>query len=242
MPRLNTSTMVPGNVGHFGFSGVRPDKLGASEYTLVTIATDKSGSVTYYAKQLLDCVVAIIDACKKSPRANNLLLRYVTFNHAITEEHGFVPLNQIDTAAYQVPNCNGGTALYDASFSSIGASNEYGKILYSQDYSVNGIVFVVTDGDDNSSSMSESDVAEKLKEGISKEFLESQISILIGVNTNTYGPKLDSFSKNVGFTQYVDAGNVSASSLAKLAAFVSRSISSQSSSLGSGGPSQPLTF
>ena len=53
---------------------------------------------------------------------------------------------------------------------------------------------------------------------------------------------LTDFSKTAGFTQYVELGNANAATLAKLADFVSRSISSQSQSLGTGGPSQSLTF
>ena len=45
-----------------------------------------------------------------------------------------------------------------------------------------------------------------------------------------------------GLSQFVDAGDATPQRLAKLAQFVSQSISLQSRALGSGAPSQPLTF
>jgi hypothetical protein len=82
---------VPGP-GTFEFSGVRPEKLGATEYTLVTVVVDETGSVSAFADELLRCVRAIVEACASSPRADNLLLRLVTFNDRVAEIHGFRPL------------------------------------------------------------------------------------------------------------------------------------------------------
>ncbi len=50
------------------------------------------------------------------------------------------------------------------------------------------------------------------------------------------------FKDEAEIDQYVDAGDATPTKLAKLAEFVSQSISSQSQSLGSGGPSQNLNF
>ena len=47
---------------------------------------------------------------------------------------------------------------------------------------------------------------------------------------------------NAGFTQYIELADAKANTLAKLADFVSRSISSQSQSLNTGGPSKSLSF
>jgi hypothetical protein len=44
----------------------------------------------------------------------------------------------------------------------------------------------------------------------------------------------------VGITQFIDAGDATKGKLAKLAAFVSQSISSTSQALGTGGPSQAI--
>ena len=63
-----------------------------------------------------------------------------------------------------------------------------------------------------------------------------------GINASSCQQELDEFKTLANLTQYVDVGEVSDQKLAKLAAFVSKSISSQSTSLGTGGASQPITF
>src|SRR4051812_25303165 len=105
MPRLDdiidgmeqhTST----GAGNFQFSAIRPDKLTAVEYTLASIVVDTSSSVHSFAAELLATLRTAAESCKKSPRANNLLLRAVTFDssNGVQEIHGFKPLSDIDPA------------------------------------------------------------------------------------------------------------------------------------------------
>ena len=53
---------------------------------------------------------------------------------------------------------------------------------------------------------------------------------------------LQGFTAQAGVDQYVDVADATPGTLAKLARFVSHSISSQSQSLGTGGPSLALVF
>ena len=109
---------------------------------------------------------------------------------------------------------------------------------------VNGIVFGITDGCDNASTCSAADVKAALAQAMKTESLESIITILIGVGINDsyVSATLNNFKTEAGFTQYVELAKADAKTLAKLAEFVSKSISAQSQALGTGGPSQPLTF
>lgn len=226
----------------FEFSAVRPDTLGATEYTLVNIVVDITGSVSPYSADILKMQKAIIEACQYSPRSDYLLVRIVEFNQKINEIHGFTPLSSINADQYVEPNCFGGTALIDATYSSVNATNIYGKTLADQDYLVNSILFVITDGDDNASRLSTTDVVTEMKKAVSGEFLESSRAILIGINPGQYSSYLRKFKDAVGFDQYEEVSNVTPASLAKLANFVSKSISAQSQSLGTGGASQALVF
>lgn len=229
--------------GNFGFSGVRPDKLGATEYTLATYVGDVTGSLTGFEQALLESKKAIVGACQKSPRAEFLLFRNTEFNSSVTEVHGFTELSNIDASLYPVPRCSGTTALYDATFSAIAATNEYAKTLSDADFSVNGIIFVQTDGGESGISVQTvKSIANELERGVKNEWLESLMVILIGANATHYQKELEDFKNDAGLTQFIDIGDVTPQSLAKLANFVSRSISSQSQSLGTGGPSQPLNF
>lgn len=240
MARLNGK--IPGNLS-LVYSGVRPEDLGATQYTLVTIVCDKTGSLSGFENDLMQSIKTAITACKKSPRAENLLIRFTTFNNSVTEEHGFKLLSQIDVDNdYKLLNCDGMTALYDASYEGVGATLEYAKTLVDQDFDCNGIVFIITDGADNKSVNNVADVNRIIGSAVKEEKIESLLTILVGINDGQCKQYLDDFKDKAGITQFVSVGEITPGKLAKLAAFVSKSVSSQSQSLGTGGPSQPLTF
>jgi uncharacterized protein YegL len=239
--------MEAGNIGglqKFQFSGIRTDHLGATEYTLVTVAVDVTGSTCGFADELRNSLITAVESCKKSPRRNNLLLRVITFSSFLAngyeEIHGFKPLADIDTQAYPNFSPGGGTPLFDASFSAIGATNQYAKKLSDDDYGVNGIVFIITDGDDNSSTVTPKMIKDEVTKAVIGEHIESLVTVLIGINAKQYIFELEKFKQEANIDQYIDAGDVTSGKLAKLAAFVSQSISSQSQALGTGGPSQQI--
>lgn len=248
MPRLMVdSTMETGKVGGmqaFQFSATRIEHLGATEYTLVTIAVDQTGSVEGFADELRRCLVTAVESCKKSPRSNNLLLRVILFSsslkNGIEEIHGFKPLNEINPNTYPQLDPNGMTPLYDAAFSAVGAVNAYAKKLMSQDFLANGIVFVITDGDDNTSSATMKMVKDEMDRGLRGEEIESLIGILIGINAAQFRTRLEAFERATGM-KYIDAGEFTKGKSAKLAEFVSQSVSSQAQVVGTGGPSQNIS-
>ena len=230
---------------HYGFSGTRVEQLDASEYTLVTLVFDRSGSTSGFRDEMREAVDKIIDACKKSPRADNLMLRVCEFSDTLHERHGFVKLSSINKSDYDDLMQGGGglTALYDAAENSVSATESYAMTLTQNDYGVNGIVFVMTDGMDNRSKLTPHEVKKTFAHAVSSEAMESLVSVLIGINLEPDADMyLNKFRTESGFTQYINIGDATPQKLAKLADFVSKSISSQSQSLGSGGPSQPIQF
>jgi len=234
MPRLNDDLeQHQSPTGHFGFSAAKIDDLGASEYTLVTVLIDESGSTSGFRTDMENCLKEIVRACKYSPRADNLLLRFCVFDDKFKEHHGFKPLDKINPDDYNgILNSGGSTALYDASKAVIEASAVYGKQLQGADFTTNAILFVITDGCDNVSTLTQTEVKKALLDAISQENLESLVSILIGINDTYVKRELDTYRQNAGFTQYISVKDANPKSLAKLAEFVSKSISSQSQALG----------
>lgn len=245
MPVFNNmqSIKLPGG-GNFSFSAVRPDTLGATEYTLVTIVVDVTSSVADFSKELLDTVKSVINACQRNPRADNLMVRLLLFNDSRQEVHGFVPLSQIDANAYKPLKCYGATALYDAAYDAVAATNAYAKDLFAQDFDVNAAIYIITDGMDNCSGVSPAAVADQVRKAIKQEYLESLITVLVGVDTRDAGvaAHLQLFQNEAKLTQYVDVADAAPDNLAKLGNFVSKSISMQSQSLGTGSASQSLAF
>lgn len=251
-PMGDEETMSIPGPGTFTFSAKKIEKLGASEYTLVTIVLDISGSVANFGSQLRQCVINIVEACRKNQRAEFLVVRFVTFNHEITEIHGFRELIDIDSNDYDELRPDGFTALYDASYDAIGATLEYAKLMSIKDYAVNGAVYIVTDGMENPGRhrtiASPNMIKNKVDEAIRKEDIESLITILVGLHdpNDAWGDQvkqsLSNFQEEAGLTKFIDVGDASAENLAKLVDWVSDSISSQSNHVGSNTPSQVLNF
>lgn len=247
MPKLANTNMESHQIGgsNFKFSAIRIEDLGASEYTLGVIVVDVSGSVEPFKNEIEGALKEVVKACRRSPRADNMMLRVVLFDDKVSEVHGFRPLPDCNEADYDGVIPSGGmTALYDAAYSSIKSAIEYGKQLTAKDFNCNAAVFVITDGQDNRSKMTCEMVAKALKEAKSAEALESIMPVLIGVNTDdgNLDQYLTMFKHEAGFQQFVSIKKATEKELAKLGGFISKSISSQSQALGSGGSSQSLTF
>jgi uncharacterized protein YegL len=247
MPILNDTSLeqitLPNS--HYGYSATRLDELGATEYTVVTIACDVSGSTYDFISDMESAIARIVQACKSSPRADNLLLRLVAFDDTLSELHGFKLLENCNLADYvRILRAGGSTALYDAAENAVSSTINYGRQLLAGDFSANAILFVVTDGMDNASRLPAGKVKEALAKAVTSEALESMVSVLIGVNVQDpeAGRYLRQFQVEAGFTQYVELDKADARTLARLAQFVSRSISAQSQALGTGGQSQSLVF
>lgn len=217
---------------------------GTSEYTLASIVVDTSSSVTDFAAQLEQTVKTVFKACDKSPRRNNLMLRVTEFNDSLNEIHGFKLLSSIQETDYNgTINPRGMTALFDAMDEAVSATATYGKQLTSQDYFCNAIIFVITDGQNNRGAIMIPDtIAKSLAAARKQESLESVNVVLIGVTNddNNLDAYLQDVKDKAGVNQYVSIGKATPGKLAKLADFVSQSISSTSSALGSGAPSQPI--
>jgi len=246
--RIDQEELMVGGMttSNFHFSAMDVARLSASEYTLVAIVLDQSGSTFSFQDQQIKAIEEIVEACRKSPRAENLMIRLVTFNNHVYEEHGFTLLSAIKTDNYkQIKSPNGMTALYDATISAVESVKAYGKKLMEEDFDANAIVFVITDGDDNASINGTTDVKKAINSAISEECVESIRTVLIGLNTSSatgLSSYLQDFKNKSEIEQYIDVADASAKSLAKLADFVSKSISAQSQALGTGGPSKALSF
>jgi len=247
MPVFTDSQSVSQAIGgtNYEFSATRIEDLGASEYTLGLVVLDVSGSTSGMRPDMEKALKAIVAACRKNPRADNMMLRVVKFDDMVDEIHGFKPLPDCNESDYDGCLGRGGglTALFDACYTGIKSATIYGDQLTQQDFDVNAALFVVTDGGNNRGAATEKMVKEALEEAVTGESLESITSVLIGLNA---GGGLDQLLKavkdNCGFSQYVSIADATANQIAKLGDFISRSVSSQSQSLGTGGPSQSLAF
>jgi len=252
MPKLMVETPNTVNTNHgFSYSHIGVDKLEASNYTIVHIVTDKSSSVCGFENELEDINKTCVESCQNSPESENLLIRSTLFssiwnNVSIEELHGYTLLSAIVPDQYKgtiVPE--GATPLYDATLDALESLKDFGEKLYNEQHLCNAILFVITDGCENTSNNKDVSMVKDIMNKLHRnEELESFTSILIGVNTKESEVKqfLNEYEKDGGFDQYIAIDDANPKTLAKLAKFVSQSVSSTSQSLGSGGASQPLNF
>jgi hypothetical protein len=241
MPKLlNTDDMAAAKtVSAFAFSGKRPEELDDSEYTIADIEFDVSYSMSGFEDDVKKALAEIVDSCSKNPRSENMLVRAQSFSTTLSEVHGFKPLADIDKDGYNT-SVVGGTALYDAILAGAESIDSYGAQLTQMDFMVNGIQFIVTDGEDNSSRTSLARVASRLVEIRRTEKLESLKIVLIGIGDNSVKGYLQSIVDELKLDQFLWAGDITASKIAKIAQFISESISSSSEALGTGAPSQNI--
>ena len=233
-----TATEAQSTVSGFQYSTVKMEMLGASEYTIVQIIVDLTGSVQGFRDQIVDCLKLITESCKKHPRVENILIRVCTFNSRTgsIEVHGFVPLSSVDVKIYDgIDNPYGSTPLMDAHLNALESLFQYGTELINQQYTVNSVLFVLTDGEENSSKYATMDkivaVNTKLKSG---DPIESFTSILVGFNDQQCSTYLLDYQQKSGIDAYKSVGDATPNNLAKLANFVSQSVSTVSVACGGG--------
>lgn len=249
MPKLmNQSTsLVAQTISNFGFSGTQIDDLKdlAGEFTLANVEIDVSPSTGPFIDELKKALGVVIESLAMSPRANNLLMRLESFNESLVEIHGFTPLTNVHPGNYDF-QCGGHqTALYDAILSGIEACGAYGQMLDEKDFTVNAINFIITDGMENASRKARNTgILAKGQTNIrTSEHLESYKTILIGVGDESQVEGyLQALKADAQLDQFIWVGAANPKSLAKLADFISRSVSSASAALGTGGTSQNLVF
>lgn len=250
MPILKNADLNTLNVGGIQYSAVHIENLGATAYTLVTIAIDRSASTNPFKREMAKVLQEVVNACARDDNAfrDNLLLRVITFHNDVTEVHGFTEIDTIESANYDgLLNEDGNTFLYGAIQNALVTKKDFAKKLYENDYTVNGILFVITDGLDNmSNDKIYADVVENVKileNGDSDgKFMESYLSYLIGINVDDALVKkyLGAMRLDFNMTDFISLDDASEKTIAKIAKFISSSSISQSQALGSGVASQNI--
>lgn len=214
---------------NFKLSTVKIDQLEETEYTIVTVLIDVTGSVNAFKNDLVLMEKNVIKACKKLPKADNLIINNLIFNSAIhiKEKHGFKTLDMIDVDNdYKDLACGHMTNLFDAILDSISGLKAEAKRLQKAGYVVNTALYVITDGGDNCSRSSEMDVNNCISGIVQKESF-NLTTVLIGINENDCISELEKLKDN-GFELYVNCPDAKPATLAKLAGFITDSISSSS--------------
>jgi len=252
MPKYGEDSLNTHQVGHFGFTATNLDDLEAAGYTLATIVADRSGSTSGFQQPMEAALKASVQALRSSKTIDpeTIMLRVLTIDSDCDEQHGFIPLANIDLDRYDgMLAARGMTALFDGCINAAEAASEYGKQLIHDRFRANGILIVITDGANNAGRFSSDhqvgEVSKAIKATQLKEHLESFTTILVAVNLETagYEQALQKFHTDAGFTvPMISLKDANPATIAKIGKFIVDSVSSTSQSLGTGGPSQSIKF
>ena len=252
MPKFGQDdTLEQHRVGNFGFSAVAMGDLdGAAGYTLATLVCDRSGSTSGFQQPMEDALKASVEALRKHPNADTIMMRVVTVADACKEEHGFVPLPDVEVSRYDgMLAPQGMTSLFDGLVNAAEALAAYGQILRHDRYRVNGILICITDGLNNAGKFRHDGDVVYVKDAFTKplgaESLESLATILIAVNVTdrAVSAAMKKLHTDAGFTvPMIELQDAKPDTIAKIGQFISASVSSTSQALGTGAPSQSVTF
>lgn len=240
------SFTIPG--ANFGYTGAPIDDLTSFENTLAVTLFDESGSTRAFSRQMELAVKTIVEFLRMSPRADNLIYAHYHFDNGMKEIMGWTPLAQIDPDRFDGCWAGGGcTNLWYSEERVLSFMRDYAQQMGQKRYVCNGILCTLTDGSEYSPPYSEgagkheSDVKKAFAQTVVCEDLESIVSILIGINPDQgIQDELQKHAAEVGYTRYLPVEKADAKSLAKIAEFISKSIVSQSQSLGTKGPSTDI--
>lgn len=250
MPKLLGKTPMEAHdlIQQYKYTGQPMDKLGGSKYTLVTLALDMSPSIEEFVPDMEQMCGTIIKACQRDPNKESIMFRFTGFHEKVLELQGFTELRHYDPDQFQgAIKVGNSTALFEATYEAILATDNYGEELVNADCMCNAVLFILTDGKNMiNGHASPNLISQKIKEIRADEgarTVESINTILVGASDRPdVTDALERFQKTAELAQFVRMGEANESNLANLGNFVSQSVSSTSQALGSGGPSAPLSF
>jgi uncharacterized protein YegL len=245
----SSTVLIGGNPLEFSTSPI--DKLTESRYTISRVMMDVTGSLKGFEPDILQALTKIVLALQESTYKYNILHGVSWFSSRflqnIEEVHGTLPASDLDPAQlYKNVLCDGLTPLRDAFAAGIDMVLTEAEDRWENDFSVNGIVIVGTDGEENYSSNDVAKTKAILEKARRSEKLDSLITLLIGIDPVDCADKLREFRTEIGIDYYVEVGKMNdTKAIAKLIKVVSSSVVAQSQQIVTSGATRKsaiLTF
>jgi hypothetical protein len=134
-----------------GCVGLAADGLDTADATLVSIVLDMSGSMESHRQTVIDAYNAMMTALAGAKAAGSILVSTWAFSDTATllSSYEAAPRKpKLDKALYAP---NGMTALYDAVLAAMTGLVTYGQRLWDEGVPTRRVLFVLSDGGDNSS-------------------------------------------------------------------------------------------
>jgi uncharacterized protein YegL len=206
------------------YNNFDPNDIQVEETINAVFVVDISPSVSTYVKDLNFAFNDFVETMQKSHVADQLMVALVEFNEQVMIKSGFQPIRQIPNTQF-VPS-GGGTALYQATAQGLKMAMDYRANLEASGVMTKTLLFVITDGMDNSSQISAKQVKDKIEDIIKQEQNAfSFTTILFGVGS---AAEFEQAQKDMGIQHLAKVGTTGAE-IRKMINFISQSISKTAS-------------
>ncbi len=224
MKNINENININDLNFNLDFGNFNPDEIEVDETINAVFLIDVSSSVWSYVQELNLAFNEFTESMQKSHIADKLLVSIIEFNDRINIVNGFMPVENISVMDFS-KKIGGATALYDAVYAGLKNALDYRENLENSGVETKTILYVITDGEDNSS-QTPPHVIKKIIADLKKEErnLFSFSSILFGVGD---AANFTQAQKDMGIEHLAQIGT-SGEEIKKMIGFISQSISSVS--------------
>ncbi len=206
------------------FANFNPEEIEVDETINAVFVVDTSYSVSTYISELNTAFNDFTESMQKSHVADKLFVSVVEFDKKIRVTSGFRPVGSIPLMDFS-KNLGGWTSLYDAVYTGLKNAMDYRENLENSGVVTKTLLFVITDGEDNSSKNPASKVKNiitKLKQEEKSAFSFTSVLFGVGDQANFEKAQLD-----MGIEHLAKIGT-SGDEIKKMIGFISQSISSVS--------------
>ena len=160
--------MFPDDVDfNLSYNNFSPDEIQVDETINAVFVVDVSPSISSYVQHLNHAFSDFVSTMQKSHVADKLLVSVVEFSDKVSVRTGFQPIAQLQSIDFTPQGS--GTALYDATLKGLENAVAYRKNLESSGVMAKTLLFVITDGEDNSSKVLAKKVKAEMQAVISNE-------------------------------------------------------------------------
>jgi len=214
------------------FANFNPEEIEVDETINAVFVVDTSYSVSGFVKELNNAFNDFTQSMQKSHVADKLFVSIIEFSEKVTVTSGFRPVSSIPLMDFS-KNLGGWTSLYDAALSGLNNALDYRENLENSGVETKTLLFIITDGEDNSSQNPASKVKmiiNKLKKDEHSAF--SFTSVLFGLGNQA---NFEKARKDMGIEHLARIGT-SGQEIKKMIGFISQSISSVSAGKGFAAP------
>ncbi len=134
-----------------GCVGLDADRLDACDATLVSVVIDMSSSMSPHSRAVIEAYNTMQKALADAKAAGAILTTTWTFSDSLSLLSGFEAVGKKPPLTGTTYRPSGGTALYDAVLAAMTGLVSYGQALWDGGIPTRRVLFVLSDGEDNSS-------------------------------------------------------------------------------------------